>query len=49
MTTAGLAFHRSDLRIVEIEVQTPNQLPYGSSAMVLLNQIFYIDCVQNKL
>ena len=45
----GASFYCLDLCMIEAQVQTPNQLPDQTRAMIFVDQLFDIDAAQNQL
>jgi len=42
-------FHRLDLRVIEAQIETADQLPDQTRAMTFVDQLFDIDAAQHKL
>src|ERR1035438_9982864 len=45
----GAPFHRLDLREIQAQVQTADQLPDQTRAMIFVDQLFDVDAAQHKL
>ena len=49
MLPPGAPFHRLDLREIQAQVQTADQLPDQTRAMIFVDQLFDVDAAQHKL